>query len=58
MNNEIILDKLSDIGLEATKEVVRLADEAGVDRDKLFLNFAIRLFDMAMTCSFANFEFK
>ena len=58
MDKEIMLDKLSDIGLEATKEVIRLADEAGVDRDKLFLNFAISIFDMAMTCSFANFEFK
>lgn len=58
MDKEIMLDKLSDIGLEATKEVIKLADKAGVDRDKLFLNFAIRLFDTAMTCSFAKFELK
>lgn len=58
MDKEIMLDKLSDIGLEATKQVIRLADEAGVDRDELFFGFASRLFDMAMTCSFAKFKFK
>ena len=36
MDKEIMLDKLNNIGLEATKEVIRLADEAGEDRDKLF----------------------
>lgn len=58
MDNEIISDKISDIGLEATKEVIKLADEAGVDRDKLFFSFAKTLFEMAMNCTFAKFELK
>lgn len=58
MDNEIISDKLSDIGLNATKEVIRLADEAGVDRDKLFFSFAESLFKMALGCSFAKFKLK
>lgn len=58
MDKEMMLDKLSDIGLEATKEVIRLADEAGVDRDKLILSFASTLFDMAAKCSFAELELK
>ena len=29
MDREIMLDKLNNIGLAATKEVIRLADEAG-----------------------------
>lgn len=58
MDKEMMLDKLSDIGLEAIKEVIRLADEAGADRDELFFNFASTLMSMAIKCSFANFEFK
>lgn len=58
MDNEMMLDKLSDIGLEATKEVIRLADEAEVDRGKLFFNFASSLMSMALKCSFAKFELK
>lgn len=58
MDNEIISDKLSDIGLEATKEVIRLADEAGVDRDKLVFSFAETLFKMALNCTFAEFKLK
>lgn len=58
MDKEMMLDKLSDIGLEATKEVIRLADEAEVDRDELFFNFASNLLNMAINCSFAKFEFK
>lgn len=58
MDKEMMLDKLSDIGLEATKEVIRLADEAGEDRDKLIFNFASTLMSIAIKCSFANFEFK
>lgn len=58
MDKEMMLDKLSDIGLEATKEVIKLADEAGVDRDELFFSFAETQFKMAMTCSFAKFKFK
>lgn len=58
MDKEMMLDKLSDIGLEATKEVIRLADEAGVDRDKLFFNFAETLFKMALNCTFAEYELE
>lgn len=58
MDKEIMLNKLSNIGLEATKEVIRLADEAGVGRDELFFNFASSLMIMALKCSFANFELK
>ena len=58
MDKEIMLDKLSYIGLEATKEVIRLADEAGVDRDELFFSFASSLMNTAMKCSFAKFELK
>lgn len=58
MDKEMMLDKLSDIGLEATKEVIRLADEAGKDRDELFFNFASTLMRMALKCSFAEFELK
>lgn len=58
MDKEMMLDKLSNIGLEATKEVIRLADEAGVDRDELFFKFASSLMSMALKCSFANFELK
>ena len=36
MDKKIMLDKLNNIGLAATKEVIRLADEAGVDRNRLF----------------------
>ena len=38
MDEEIMLDKFSNIGLAATKEIIRLADEAGVDRDELFFS--------------------
>ena len=58
MDNEIMLDKLSYIEIEATKEVIRLADEAGVDRDRLFFNFASSLMIMANKYSFAKFELK
>lgn len=58
MDKEMMLDKLSDIGLEATKEVIRLADEAGEDRDKLFFSFATTLFKMALNCSFAKFKLE
>lgn len=58
MDKEIMLDKLSNIGLEATKEVIRLADEAGVDRDELVFNFACNLLNMAANCTFAEFKFE
>ena len=58
MDNEMMLDKLNNIGLAATKEVIRLADEAGVDRDELFFSFASSLMIMANKCSFAKFKFK
>lgn len=58
MDKEMMLDKLSDIGLEATKKVIRLADEAGVDRDELIFNFACNLLNMAANCTFAEFELK
>ena len=40
MDREIMLDKLNNIGLAATKEVIRLGGCAGVDRDELIFNFA------------------
>lgn len=58
MDNEIISDKLSDIGQNATMEVLRLADEAGVDRDELVFSFANTLFKMALNCTFAEFKFE
>ena len=58
MDNKIMLYKLRYIRLEATKEVIRLADEAGVDRDRLFFDFASSLFNMAMEYSFAKFDLE
>ena len=58
MDKEIMLDKLSNIGLAATEEIIRLADEAGVDRDELFFSFASSLMNMANKYSFAKFKFK
>ena len=58
MDKEIMLDKLSNIGLAATKEVIRLADEAGADRDELIFNFASNLFNMAVNCTFSEFELE
>ena len=54
MDKEIMLDKLLDIGLEAINEVIKLADEAGVDRDELFFSFVSCLMNMAKT-SFCQF---
>lgn len=58
MDKEIMLDKLVDIEEEATYKVIRLADEAGIDRDKLFSSFANALFKIAEKFSFAEFELK
>lgn len=58
MDNNEVVSKLVDIEEEAIYKVVRLADEAGVDRDELFLNFASSLMSMALKCSFANFKLK
>ena len=58
MDREIMLDKLNNIGLAATNEVIRLADEAGVDRNRLFFDFASSLMIMANKYSFAKFKFK
>ena len=56
MDREIMLDKLNNIGLAATNEVIRLADEAGADRDRLFFDFASSLMIMANKYSFAKFK--
>ena len=58
MNNEIMMNKLVDIEEEAMYKVIRLADEAGVDRDKLISTFAYALFKMAEKFSFAEFELE
>lgn len=58
MDNEIISDKISDIGLKATKEVIRLADEAGEDRDRPLFIFASGLFNTVMNGTFANFKLQ
>ena len=58
MDREIMLDKLNNIGLAATKEVIRLGGCAGVDRDELIFNFASSLMIMTNKYSFAKFKFK
>lgn len=54
MDNEIISDKLSNIGLEATKEVIRLAWIG----TSCFFSFANTLFKMALNCTFAEFKLE
>lgn len=58
MDNNEVVSKLVDIEEEAIYKVVRLADEAGVDRDTLIFGFARALNKVSETFSFAEFELE
>ena len=58
MDKEIISDRLADIGVKATEEVLKLADETGEDRDKLARVFVEVMHDMVCSNTFSEFELK
>ena len=58
MDKEIIADRLADIGVKATEEVLKLADETGEDRDKLARAFVKVMHDMVCSSTFSGYEFK
>ena len=53
-----ISEKFADIGVKATDEVLKLADETGEDRDKLARIFVEVMHDMVCSNTFAEYEFK
>ena len=53
-----ISEKLSKIGVKATEEVLKLADETGEDRDKLAHVFVEVMHDMVCSSTFSRYEFK
>ena len=53
-----ISEKFSKIGVKATEEVLKIADETGEDRDKLARVFVEVLHDMVYSSTFSRYEFK
>ena len=58
MDKEIISDRLADIGVKETEEVLKIADETGEDRDKLARVFVEAMHDMVCSGTFSRYEFK
>ena len=55
---EYISEKLSKIGVKATEEVLKIADETGEDRDKLAHVFVEVMHDKVCSGTFSRYEFK
>ena len=53
-----ISEKFAKIGVKATEEVLKIADETGEDRDKLVRAFANVMHDMVCSSTFSRYEFK
>ena len=53
-----ISEKLSKIGVKATEEVLRIADETGEDRDKLARVFVEVMHYKVCSGTFSRYEFK
>ena len=53
-----ISEKLSKIGVKATEEVLRIADETGEDRDKLARAFVEVMHDIVCSSTFSGYEFE
>ena len=53
-----ISEKFAKIGVKATEEVLKIADETGEDRDKLARVFVEVLHDMVCSSTFSRYEFK
>ena len=53
-----ISEKFADIGVKATQEVLKIADETGEDRDKLARVFVEVIHDMVCSNTFSRYEFK
>ena len=53
-----ISEKFTKIGVKATEEVLKIADETGEDRDKLARVFVEAMHDMVCSGTFSRYEFK
>ena len=53
-----ISEEFAKIGVKATDEVLKLADETGEDRDKLARIFVEVMHDMICSSTFSGYEFK
>ena len=53
-----ISEKFADIGVKATEEVLKLADETGEDRDKLARVFVEVMHDMVCSNTFSGYELE
>ena len=56
MDEEIIEERLADIGVKTLEDVLKLADETGVDRDKLVRAFADVMHEMAHANTFSEYK--
>ena len=53
-----ISEEFAKIGVKATDEVLKIADETGEDRDKLARVFVEAMHDMVCSSTFSRYEFK
>ena len=53
-----ISEKFTKIGVKATEEVLKIADETGEDRDKLARVFVEVMHDIVCSSTFAGYELK
>ena len=53
-----ISEKFTKIGVKATEEVLKIADETGEDRDKLVRVFVKVMHDKVCSGTFSRYEFK
>ena len=53
-----ISEKFAEIGVKATDEVLKIADETGEDRDKLARVFVEVMHDKVCSGTFSRYEFK
>ena len=56
MDEEIIKERLADIGVKTLEDVLKLADETGEDRDKLVRAFADVMHEMAHANTFSEYK--
>lgn len=55
--NEQLSSELAEIQSDAMEKVIRLADKHGIDRDKLFMIFALGLTAMSHIATLADYKF-
>lgn len=58
MDKKIIVDRLANIGVKATEEVLKIADETGEDRDKLARVFVEVMRNKVCSGTFSRYKFE